>query len=145
MSTYLKDSTNFHKRSFLYIWKEKIEFSRGDLFYLEENEFPDSLLIWDNLSLSVVKDKKMKCKLDKDLPHKFTKSEKVWSVFSGIRAKKGNWLAVFSEILYYRQKQALCFVKLYRYIYNDSFKYLFLFEKEKEKWVIKKVAVVFFS
>jgi hypothetical protein len=145
MSSYLKDSTNFHKHSFLYIWKEKIEFSRGDLFYLEENEFPDSLLIWDNLSPSVVKDKKMKCKLDKDLPHKFTISEEVWYVHTGIRAKKKNWLAFFSEILYYRQKQALCFVKLYRYIHNDSLKYLFLFEKEKEKWVIKKVAVVFFS
>jgi len=152
ISTFLKDSTHFHKPQLneqlprlIYVWKYKTEFGRGHLMVLREQGVPDSLLIWDNFSSAATKNKKFKCKLDKELPHKFTDDPEVWSVFSGIRAKKGNWLAQFSEILYRENnQQALASVGLYRYIFNTTMVFYFFLSKENERWKIERKEVVLF-
>lgn len=140
MSPYLKDTTKSSSSHLCYyVWTEKKEFKKGHLKYLKEEIVPDSLLMWDDLIPIATESKKIsKCKLDIGYAYKFTNSEKVWSkIYSG-----GVMLVIFSKILYYKDKQAFAFVEL-KCCTNVTMTYYFFFERENEKWKIRRVVDFF--
>jgi hypothetical protein len=141
MSSFLKDSiiSSSSPRRY-YIWNEKRELTltKSNLTNLKERMSQDSLIMWDSLKPIETKSKKInKCKLDIGHTYKYTNSDKVWAkMYFGGNVR----LVLFSEILYYKEEQALCYVQLKCCAYDVTQTYYFFFEKENEKWKIRRVA-----
>jgi len=138
MSPYLKDTTRqsrpLHRH---YILEQKKEITKGHLKFLKKDRAQDSLLMWDNLVSIVTKSEKInECKLNIGYTYKFVNSaRKAWES----RGEGVVMLVIFSEILHYEEKQAFAFVELSCCNYAASNTYYFFFEKENEKWKIRRV------
>ena len=144
MTTHLKDSV-FKSSSTRrhYVWKEKEELLGGEYWGKNgQRLLKDSILVWNSLMPMMAKSKNIECKLDKEFAYKFVKSEKEWLKITN--SGKSNWWTVrFSNVLHYEEKQAFCHVMFRWCVHDVRVTYWFFFEKENEKWKIRKIEEVF--